>query len=143
MSCKYLTTGQLECKEDFAGSEAEIGEECSTKSCSEGVCVAPYGRGRGLYCYNIVDKGETGCEKSFAICAKGAKCKDNLCVKDDNTNQPTEKVIAKDTSMPTAKKEDGVTINIGTSSSTILLYVVLGVIILLCLIALIYHITKT
>jgi hypothetical protein len=144
MSCKYLSTGQLECKEDFVSGEAKIGEECSNKSCSEGACVAPYGRGRGSYCYNVINKGEKGCEKSFAICAKGMECKDNVCIKDNDFSPPTEKV-GKDTSVAKSKKEKeetGITINIGTSSLTILLYAILGIVILVCLIALIYLIVK-
>lgn len=144
MSCQYLSTGQLECKESFGNSEAKIGEECSTKSCLEGVCVAPYGRGRGSYCYNVINKGEKGCEKSFAICAKGMECKDNVCIKDAEFAPPIEKV-GKDDHVATSKKEKeetGITINIGKSSLTILLYALLGIVVLVCLVALIYLITK-
>lgn len=140
MSCKYLSTGQLECKEDFVSGEAKIGEECSNKSCSEGACVAPYGRGRGSYCYNVINKGEKGCEKSFAICAKGMECKDNVCIKDNDFSPPTTNTsVAKSkTEKKEEKEETGITINIGTSSLTILLYAILGIVVLVCLIALIY-----
>jgi hypothetical protein len=138
MSCKYLTTGKLECFESFGNTDAKLGEECSTKSCSEGICIAPYGSGRGLYCYNVIKKEEKGCEKSFAICNKGLKCKNDVCIKDSRYNQSSEKVVAKDSSAKSNKKDDAITISIGTSGLTILLYMLLGIVILICLIMLIF-----
>ena len=80
MSCKYLATGRLECLETYTNTDAKLGEECLNSKCAKGVCIAPYGRGRGFYCYNIIKKGEKDCEKSYAVCTKGSYCKNNTCV---------------------------------------------------------------
>lgn len=139
MSCKYLTTGSLECVEDFTNINAKLGEDCTVRPCAQGTCVAPYGIGRGAYCYNIIKKGDTGCEKSFTTCAQGFYCQDNTCVLDPNFEV---KVRNKRKVYPVEEKTSEKEENNKPFLVTLSLYILLGLLIVIVLGTLMYIVAR-
>jgi hypothetical protein len=127
MSCTYLTTGDLECIENFDNIQSKLGEDCTVKPCAQGECVSPYGTGRGAYCYNVVKKGEKNCEKSFAICEPGYSCEDNTCVL--NTNVKVDE-LSKEDEIDYVKEEQQPSEN-KQFQATLSFYIFLGLIALL------------
>lgn len=130
MSCKYSATGSIECVESFSNKTADLGEECSSKPCSEGLCVAPYGRGRGAYCYNVINKGETGCEKSYSVCNKGLYCKKNVCI-EDTTDDTTQQDISNAKKDESPKKREQEKKENKNNQGMLLVYILLGLVILI------------
>jgi hypothetical protein len=103
--------------------------------------VSPYGIGRGAYCYNVINKDDKGCEKSYTICEKGYYCEDNTCVLDPNfkvDKKSKDKVVS-------SEKEEEPSENKTTNKQflvTLSLYILLGLIVLIVVGLLMYNIAR-